>query len=93
MEFKIFDYANKIKWCSIPEDEKPCAILISVISGDETVVVFTDADKLYQFESSNTRFTDYNDGAYLLRDAENIAVLIGLNGSLVAARKMQYILI
>lgn len=72
MEFKIFDYANKIKWCSIPEDEKPCVILISVISGDETVVVFTDADKLYQFESSNTRFTDYKDGAYLLRDVEDI---------------------
>lgn len=72
MEFKIFDYANKIKWCSIPEGEKPCAILISVISGDETVVVFTDADKLYQFESSNTRFTDYKDGAYILRDMEDI---------------------
>lgn len=72
MEFKIYNYANKIRWCSIPEDEKPRAILISVISGDETVVVLTDADKLYQFESSNTRFTDYRDGAYLLRDAEDI---------------------
>lgn len=72
MEFKIYDYANKIRRCSIPEGEKPCAILVSVISGDETVVVFTDADKLYQFESSNTRFTDYKDGAYLLRDAEDI---------------------
>lgn len=72
MEFKIYDYANKIRWCSIPEGEKPCAIVVSVISGDETVVVFTDADKLYQFESSNTRFTDYKDGAYLLRDAEDI---------------------
>lgn len=72
MEFKIFDYANKIKWCSIPEDEKPRAILVSVISGDETVVVFTDANKLYEFESSNTRFTDYKDGTYLLRDMEDI---------------------
>ena len=72
MEFKIFDYANKIKWCNIPEGEKPRAILVSIISGDETVVVFTDANKLYEFESSNTRFTDYKDGAYLLRDAEDI---------------------
>lgn len=72
MEFKIYDYANKIRWCSIPEDEKLRAILISVISGDETAVVFTDADKLYQFESSNTRFTDYRDGVYLLREAEDI---------------------
>lgn len=62
----------KLGGCSIPEGEKPCAIVVSVISGDETVVVFTDADKLYQFESSNTRFTDYKDGAYLLRDAEDI---------------------
>ena len=72
MEFKIFDYANKIKWCSIPEDEKPRAILVSIISGDETAIVLTDANKLYQFESSDTRFTDYSDGAYLLRDAEDI---------------------
>lgn len=72
MEFKIFDYANKIKWCSIPEGEKPCAILVSIISGDETAIVLTDANKLYQFESSNTRFTDYSDGAYLLRNMEDI---------------------
>ena len=72
MEFKIYDYANKIRRCSIPEGEKPRAILVSIISGDETVVVLTDANKLYQFESSNTRFTDYIDGAYLLRDAEDI---------------------
>ena len=72
MEFKIYDYANKIRCCSIPVGEKPCTLVVSVISGDETVVVFTDADKLYQFESSNTRFTDYKDGAYLLRDAEDI---------------------
>ena len=72
MEFKIYDYANKIRWCSIPEGEKPRAILVSIISGDETVVVFTDADKLYEFESSYTRFTDYKDGAYLLRNAEDI---------------------
>lgn len=72
MEFKIFDYTNKIKWCSIPEDEKPCAIIVAVISGDESVTVFTDADKLYHFESSNTRFADYRNGAYILRDTEDI---------------------
>lgn len=72
MEFKIFDYANKIKWCNIPEGEKPRAILVSIISGDECVTVFTDANKLYHFESSNTRFTDYKDGAYILRDMEDI---------------------
>ena len=72
MEFKIFDYANKIKWCNIPEGEKPRAILVSVISGDECVTVFTDTNELYHFESSNTRFTDYKDGAYILRDMEDI---------------------
>ena len=72
MEFKIFDYANKIKWCNIPEGEKPRAILVSVISGDECVTVFTDANELYHFESSNTRFIDYKDGAYILRDMEDI---------------------
>ena len=36
------------------------------------MVVFTDANKLYEFESSNTRFTDYKDGAYILRDMEDI---------------------
>ena len=72
MEFRIFDYANKIKWCSIPEDEEPRAILVSIISGDECVTVLTDADELYHFESSNTRFTDYKDGAYILRDMEDI---------------------
>ncbi len=72
MEFKIFDYANKIKWCNIPEDEKPRAILVSIISGDECVTVFTDANELYHFESSNTRFTDYKDGAYILRDMKDI---------------------
>jgi len=72
MEFKIFDYANKIKRCSIPEDEKLCVIVVAIISGDESVTVFTDADKLYHFESSNTRFTDYRDGAYILRNTEDI---------------------
>lgn len=72
MEFKIFDYANKIKWCSIPTDENPCAILVSILSGDETVAVLTDTNKLYCFDSSNDRFTDYRDGAYILRDMEDI---------------------
>ena len=45
MEFKIFDYANNIKWCSIPEGEKPCAILVSIISRAETAIVLTDANK------------------------------------------------
>lgn len=72
MEFKIFDYANKIKWCSIPTDENPCAILVSILSGDETVAVLTDTNKLYCFDLSNDRFTDYRDGAYILRDMEDI---------------------
>lgn len=92
MEFKIYDYANKIRWCSIPEDEKPCAILISVISGDETVVLYLLTRINYTSLSQVTPALQIITMAHIFCVMRKI-LLIGLNGSLVAARKMQYILI
>lgn len=91
MEFKIFDYANKIKWCNIPEGEKPRAIQFQLLV-ETRLQLYLLTRINYTSLSRVTLALQITKMAHIFCAMQKI-LLIGSNGSLVAVRKMQHILI
>lgn len=64
MIMKIFDYNDQVKEINLPDDKQIEVIYCRVLSGDETGFVwFTDKTRL-DFDASDFRIYDFDDGDY-----------------------------
>ena len=59
----IYDYANNPVTIEFPEKEVH-AILVSVLSGDETGAIIFDGETVKTFDASDCRIKNYYDGRY-----------------------------
>lgn len=59
----IYDYADKPVTIEFPEKEVH-AILVSVLSGDETGAIIFDDESVKTFDASYCRIKNYYDGRY-----------------------------
>ena len=68
MKLKIMDYNNRKTETGVDLDslENVKKIIIRVISGDEVMSVLYKDGTAEDFDSSDTRARDYNDGRYIL---------------------------
>lgn len=73
-DFVIYDYDNQETVCHVEEydisDIKE--IFIWVITGDETGNLTMQDGTVYNFDASDNRFEDFNDGSYTVEGTENI---------------------
>ena len=89
MIITIYDYSDKKKEVVLP-DKEISKIYVSVISGDETGnVEFTDGSSIY-FDASDSRFTHYYDGEYVV-EGDNIEKWINFvpSGQITASYERQ----
>ena len=67
MKFKIYDYDNKATVVEIPD--KPIdRIEVTILSGDETGIVYFKDGTTQSFDASDSRWTDYFDDEYIVDD-------------------------
>lgn len=73
-DFIIYDYDNQETVCHVKEhnlsDVKE--IFVWIISGDETGNLTMQDGTIYDFDASNGRIIDFNDGSYIVEGKENI---------------------
>lgn len=66
MKMRIYDYANREHFIDLPDKEIK-SIFVLVLSGDETgEVEFVDGTSV-DFDASNARLMDFNDGYYFVK--------------------------
>lgn len=65
MKFKIYDYDNKATIVEIP-DKSIHHITVTILSGDETGIVYFKDGTTQSFDASDCRSTDYFDGEYIV---------------------------
>lgn len=75
MRMKIYDYENRPVEVDLPDKEIK-AIIVQVLTGDETGCVLFEDDSELAFDASTERVTDYDDGAYLVKK-EHLAEWLG----------------
>lgn len=73
-DFVIYDYDNQKTICHVEgydiSDIKE--IFIWIITGDETGSLTMQDGTVYNFDASDNRFEDFNDGSYTVKGKENI---------------------
>ena len=73
-DFVIYDYENQKTICHVEgydiSDIKEIFILI--VTGDETGSLTMQDGTVYDFDASDNRFADFNDGSYTVEGKENI---------------------
>lgn len=66
MKIELIDYEGTRRAFDVPEKQDICAAFIRIVSGDETLTILTkDGNELY-FDSSGSRFHNYDDGMYFV---------------------------
>lgn len=71
MNMRIYDYNNRVTEIELPDNKQIKAIVVQILSGDETGFVrFTDGSNI-GFDASNCRCICFNDGCYMV-DGEDI---------------------
>lgn len=73
-DFVIYDYKNQKTICHVEgydiSDIKE--IFIWIVTGDETGSLTMQDGTVYDFDASDNRFADFNDGSYIVEGKENI---------------------
>lgn len=65
MKFKIYDYNDKATVVEIPD--KPIdRIEVTILSGDETGIVYFKDGTTQSFDASESRWADYFDNSYIV---------------------------
>ena len=74
MGFVIYDYKNQKTICHVEgydiSDIKE--IFIWIVTGDETVSLTMQDGTVYDFDASDNRFADFDDGSYIVEGKKNI---------------------
>ena len=66
MKIKVYDYDNRATKIDIPDDKEISAIVVCVLSGDETGIIrFTDGTTI-RFDASDSRTWSFYDGLYVV---------------------------
>ena len=73
-DFVIYDYKNQKTICHVEgygiSDIKE--IFIWIVTGDETVSLTMQDGTVYDFDASDNRFADFDDGSYIVEGKKNI---------------------
>lgn len=73
-DFTIYDFSNRETVCHVKEynlsDVKE--IFVWIVSGDETGSLTMQDGTIYDFDASNDRIADFNDGSYIIKEKEEI---------------------
>ena len=73
-DFTIYDFGNRETVCHVKEhnlsDVKE--IFVWVVSGDETGNLTMQDGTIYDFDASDDRIVDFNDGSYTIKGKEDI---------------------
>ena len=66
MNITIYDYDNNQSVVNVPDGVEITEIHVMVLSGDETGYIVLSNDTKIDFDASNTRHIDFDDGTYIV---------------------------